>query len=34
MERHREQTFGHRERGGEGRCIERITEKLILPFVK
>ena len=34
--RHREQTYGHGERGGEGevRCMERRTWKLILPYVK
>ena len=32
--RHREQTYGHEERGGEGEIMERVTWKLILPYVK
>ena len=35
--KHIEQTFGHGERGrGEERvrCMERVTWKLILPYVK
>ena len=32
--RHREQTYGHGERGGEGVCMERVTWKLTLPYVK
>ena len=32
--RHREQNNGHGERGGEGRCMERVTWKLTLPYVK
>ena len=35
--RHREQTYGHRERGGEGEMLERVTLtcwKLTLPYVK
>jgi len=32
--RHREQTYGHGERGGEVRCLERVTWKLTLPYVK
>ena len=31
--RHREQTYGHRERGAEGD-MEKITWKLTLPYVK
>ena len=30
---HREQTYGHRERGGEGE-MGRVTRKLTLPCVK
>ena len=33
-ERHREQTYGLGERGGENVCMERITWKLTLPYVK
>ena len=29
--RHREQTYGHGEKGGEG--IEKVTWKLALPYV-
>ena len=29
--RHREWTYGHGERGG---CMERVTWKLILPYIK
>ena len=36
--RHREQTYGHGERGGEMRGMERViwklTWKLTLPYVK
>ena len=32
--RHREQTYGHGERGREVRCMERVTWKLTLPYVK
>ena len=32
--RHREQTYGHEERGGEGEMYERVTWKLTLPYVK
>ena len=33
--RHREQTYGHEEGAeGEGECIERVTWKLTLPYVK
>ena len=32
--RHREQTYGHGERGGQGVCMERVTRKLTLPYVK
>ena len=32
--RHREQTDGHRERGGEGETLERVTGKLTSPYVK
>ena len=32
--RHREQTYGHGERGGEGVYMERVTWKLTLPYVK
>ena len=31
--RHREQTYGHGERGGEGEMY-RVACKLILPYVK
>ena len=26
--------MGRGERGGEGRCMERVTWKFILPYVK
>ena len=32
--RHREWTYGHGERGGEGEMHERVTWKLTLPYVK
>ena len=33
--RHREQTYRHRERGEERvRCLERVTWKLTIPYVK
>ena len=32
--RHREQTYGHGERGAEGEMHERVTWKLTLPYVK
>ena len=33
--RHREQTYGHGERGGERvRCMKRVTWKLTLLYVK
>ena len=32
--RHREQTYGHGERRGVVRYIERVTWKLTLPYVK
>ena len=32
--RHREQTYGHGEEGGEGKMLERVTRKLTLPYVK
>ena len=35
--RHREQTYGHGRRGGgeeRVRCMERVTWKLTLPYVK
>ena len=33
--RHKEQTYGHRERGAERvRCLERATWKLTLPYIK
>ena len=32
--RHREQTYGHGERGGEGEMCEKATWKLTLPYVK
>ena len=32
--RHREQTYGHGERGREGEMLERVTGKLTLPYVK
>ena len=31
---HREYTYGHGERGGEGEMYERVTWKLTLPYVK
>ena len=34
MEKHREQTYGHEERGREGEMYERVTWKLTLPYVK
>jgi len=32
--RHREQTYGRGEGGGEGEMLERVTWKLTLPYVK
>ena len=39
--RHREQTYGQRGRGTVGsrkkervRCVERVTQRLTLPYVK
>ena len=32
--RHREQTCGHGQKGGEGERYERVTWKLTLPYVK
>ena len=32
--RHREQTYGHGERGEEGEIMEQVTWKLTLPYVK
>ena len=33
--RHREQTYGHSRKGEERvRCMERVTWKLTLPYVK
>ena len=32
--RHREQTYGHRERGGEGEMYGQNNWKLALPYVK
>ena len=32
--RHREQTYGHGERAGEGEMLERVTRKLTLPYAK
>ena len=32
--RHREETYGHGERGGQDEIYERITWKFILPYVK
>ena len=32
--RHREQTYGHGERGGEGEMCERVTWKLTLSYSK
>ena len=32
--RHKEQTYGHGEKGGEGEIMERVTWKLTLPHVK
>ena len=32
--RYREQTYGHGEREERVRCMERVTWKLTLPFVK
>ena len=34
MERHREKTYGHREGEERVRYMERVTWKLILPYVK
>ena len=34
INRCREQTYGHRERGGEGEMYGKITWKLTLPYVK
>ena len=33
MEKHREQTYGPGERGGEGEMYERVTWKLTLPYI-
>ena len=32
--RHREQTYGHGERVGEGEMLQRVTWKLTLPYAK
>ena len=32
--RHRELTYGYREGEKRGRCMERVTWKLTLPYVK
>ena len=32
--RNREQAYGHGERGGQVRYMERVTWKLISPYVK
>ena len=32
--RHREQTYGHGEGEEKVRCMERVTWKLTLPYVK
>ena len=32
--RHREETYGHVERGGEGEMYEKSNMKLTLPYVK
>ena len=32
--RHREQTYGHGERGERRRCMERVNMELTLPYVK
>ena len=32
--RYREQTYGHGEREERVRCMERVTWKLTLPYVK
>ena len=32
--RHREQTYGHRERGGEGEKYGRVTGNLTLPYLR
>ena len=32
--RHREQTYGHGEREEDVQCMERVTWKLTLPYVK
>ena len=29
-----DKTYGHGERGGEGEMYEKITWKLILPYIK
>ena len=34
MEKHREQTFGHRERGGEGEMCGESNTETTLPYVK
>ena len=33
-DRHREETYGHGERGGEREMYGKVTWKLILPYVK
>ena len=32
--RHKEYTYGHGERGGEGEMSERVTWKLTSPYIK
>ena len=32
--RHRKQTYGHGDRAEGVRCMERVTWKFILPYVK
>ena len=32
--KHKKQTYGHRGRKERMRCMERVTWKLILPYVK
>ena len=32
--RHREQTYGHVQRRGKVKCLERVTWKFTIPYVK
>ena len=32
--RHKEQTYGHGAGGGDDGCMEKVTWKCILPYVK